>query len=236
MKPKAIYEKHVYWVSREDEARLRERLGNEGIRLRSAKGVVCTPLDEINRITSVAPEVWDDTCGRQGSWYRCSVRNGLYLIVSSFPLEGWEEKRAARITRSSFVPPRSATDEEKRALVADPAVAPRIPSRWSRADETERRIQLRWARRFHTEINEYDTLFLTHTANHANFLSPRFFTENDGEIMPYSIDRSAHLCSCCLELFQVLGAEHRKKFVAPCPGACIFARLTPDVFLLVESG
>jgi hypothetical protein len=35
-------------------------------------------------------------------------------------------------------------------------------------------------------------------------------------------------------LFQILGAEHKKKLVAPCPGAAIFARLEPDKFLLVE--
>jgi hypothetical protein len=58
--------------------------------------------------------------------------------------------------------------------------------------------------------------------------------EDDAGIIPYSIDRSAHLCSCCVELFQVLGAEFQRKLVAPCPGATIFARLKPDRYLLVE--
>ncbi len=236
MKPKMNYEKYVYWVSREEEERLREKLGREGVRLRSAKGVVCTPLDEINRIASVAPEVWDDTCGRQGSWYRSSDRNGLYLIVSSYPIEGMEQARAARITRSSIArPARIVTGEEKRDMVADPRVRERIPARWSRAEDTERRIQVRWARRFGSETEDYDALFLSHTANHVNFLRPRFFVEDGGEAIPCSIDRTAHLCSCCLELFQVLGADHPKKLVIPCPGACIFARLEPDTFLLVES-
>jgi hypothetical protein len=37
-----------------------------------------------------------------------------------------------------------------------------------------------------------------------------------------------------VELFQVLGGDYRKKMVAPCPGATIFARLKPDRYLLVE--
>jgi len=45
-----------------------------------------------------------------------------------------------------------------------------------------------------------------------------------------------HVCSCCLELFQVLGREHRKKLVMPCPGAVLFGRLEPNRFLLAERG
>mgnify|MGYP000047008739 CR=1 FL=1 len=61
-----------------------------------------------------------------------------------------------------------------------------------------------------------------------------FFIRDEENIIPYSIDRSAHLCSCCVELFQVLGDEFERKLVAPCPGATIFARLKPDRYLLVE--
>lgn len=234
MKPKTVYEKHIYWVSPEEEGRLRDELAEQGIRLKSAKGVVCTPLDEINRIASVAPEVWDDTCGRQGSWYRQSERNGLFLIVSSFPLAGYEERKAARITRSDFHPPRYAAPEEIEAMVSEPAFAGQVPKRWSEADDVEQRIQLRWARRLGAKDPEYPSLFRVHTANHANFLRPRFTVRENGLVVPYSIAPSAQLCSCCLELFQVLGSGHPRKYVAPCPGAAIFARLEPDVYLRVE--
>lgn len=70
--------------------------------------------------------------------------------------------------------------------------------------------------------------------NHANFINPHFFVEDEGGVIPYSIDKSAHLCSCCVELFQVLGGEFHRKLVAPCPGATIFARLKPNRYLLVE--
>lgn len=234
MKPKEVYEKHIYWLSPGEETRLRDELAEQGLRLKSAKGVVCTPLDEINRIASVAPEVWDDTCGRQGSWYRRSEKNGLFLIVSSFPLEGLEARKAARITRSDFHPPRYATPEEMRAMVNEPAFAGQVPQRWSEADEIEQRIQLRWARRLGAQDPDYPDLFRVHTANHANFIRPRLTVRENGRIVPYSIAPSAKLCSCCLELFQVLGADHPLKYVAPCPGAAIFARLEPDVYLRVE--
>ena len=109
-----------------------------------------------------------------------------------------------------------------------------MPARWRQVDEIEKRIYLRWAKRLGSSVQDYDQLYRTHTANHANFITPKFFIETSDGIIPYSIDKSAHLCSCCVELFQVLGGKFKKKLVAPCPGATIFARLKPDRYLLVE--
>ena len=214
--------------------RLRKALESRNIKLKSAKGIVCTPLDVINKITSVAPEVWDETCGRQGSWYRTSEKNGLYLVVSSFDLEDHRDKKAAIITSSNFAPPRKATLDDKKRLVRDHLLEKRMPKRWQHVEEMEKRIYMRWARRYGSDAENYDFLYLSHTANHANFINPHFFIREGEEIIPYSIERTAHLCSCCVELFQVLGSEYRKKLVAPCPGASIFARLKPDRYLLVE--
>jgi hypothetical protein len=221
-------------LSAEEEARLRRHLKAEGIKLKSAKGVVCTPLDEINKVSSVAPEVWDETCARQGSWYRASDKNGLFLVISSFELEGFGHHKACTIRQVDFRPPHLADLREKKEMVSDRDFSARIPARWKQVSEVERRIFLRWAGRLGSEVEDFDFLYLTQTANHANFTKPRFYVEEDGEIVPYSIDRSAHLCSCCLELFQVIGEKHSKKLVAPCAGAVIFARLTPDRYLLVE--
>jgi hypothetical protein len=228
------YIKHVYWLTTEEEARLREKLDRSNTRLRSAKGVVCTPLDEINKIASVSPEVWSQNCARQGAWYRASKKNGLYLIVSSFELEDLRDKRVAKITKSDFKSPRFADSEEKREMISDQDFIREIPSEWGNISEVEKRIHLRWAKRLGSTVEGYDFLFLSHTANHANFMKPRFFLKESDTIIPYSIDRSAHLCSCCLELFQILGEEYPKKLVAPCPGATIFARIAQDEYLLVE--
>jgi hypothetical protein len=234
LKKDLIYKKHVYWLTEHEEAQLREELARRDVRVKSAKGVVCTPLDRINTITSVAPEVWNETCKRQGSWYRTSQKRGHYLIISSFLLEGYDDQQAATISESDFVPPRRATLEEKQALMNDPELRKRLPPEWQQVEETEKRIYLRWARRLGSDMSDYDVLFLSHTANHANFIRPRFFIREGKDIIPYSIDRSAHLCSSCVELFQILGSEYKKKLVAPCPGAVIFARLKADRYLLVE--
>ncbi|UCF57460.1 MAG: hypothetical protein JSW15_03040 [Deltaproteobacteria bacterium] len=234
LKSKPFYRKHIYWLTKDEEARFRDQLEARDVRMGSAKGVVCPPLDEINKISSVAPEVWNQTCARQGSWYRASNKNGLYLVISSFELEDYEDKKAATITESDFDPPRLARPEEKKDMIRDPDFMNQLPSEWQTVEETEKRIYLRWAQRLGSDAEDYDFLYLSHTANHANFIKPRFYIKQNRSIIPYSIDRSAHLCSCCLELFQVLGTHYPKKLVAPCSGATIFARLKPNRYLLVE--
>jgi hypothetical protein len=158
----------------------------------------------------------------------------MYLVVSSFELANYGDHKAAVITESDFIPPRLASLEDKNILVQDELIKRRIPEEWLHPRESEKKIYLRWARRLGSDVKDYNFLYLSHTANHANFIDPRFFISNGEEIVPYSIDRSAHLCSCCVELFQVLGSQYKKKMVAPCPGASIFARLRPDRYLLVE--
>jgi hypothetical protein len=229
------YTKYVYWLRAEEVDRLRESFSSRDIPLRTAKGVMCTPLDRINRIAVVPPGVWGETCARQGSWYRASEKKGLFLVVSAFDLKEHGLRKSARITESDFEPPKRASDEEKRALVREATQADRIPKGWKTVPDKEKRIYLRWAQRLGSAVEDYDFLYLSHTANHANFISPHLFITDDEGPIPYSIDRSAHLCSCCVELFQVLGDPYKKKLVAPCPGATIFARLKPNQYLLVET-
>ena len=228
------YVKHIYWLSKEEVSRFEAQLAARGIKMKFAKGVVCTPLDEMNKVSCVAPEVWDETCARQGSWYRASEKSGLFLVISSFDVEELKDKKAGTIRRVDFHPAKVATLEEKKTLASDPDFDRRVPARWRKISDVEKRVFLRWAARLGSETEDIDWLYLSHTANHANFVKPRFYVREGEMNIPYSIDRSAHLCSSCLELFQVLGAEHKKKLVAPCPGATIFARLEPDKFLLVE--
>lgn len=228
------YLKHIYWLSQDEAAGLQASLEAKGIKVKSAKGVVCTPLDEINKISIVSPEVWDETCSRQGSWYRASNKSGRYLLIASNEVEGIADKKAATIRAVDFRPPRLADTEEKLKMSGEKDFVRRIPPGWQKATHLEKKVYLRWAARLGSTVKDFDFLYLTQTANHANFIKPRFFIEQNGQIIPYSIDRSAHLCSCCLEIFQVIGEEHPLKLVAPCPGATLFARLEPDKYLLVE--
>ena len=230
----AKYIKHIYWLPQEEEAVLREGLKAAGVKLKSAKGVSCTPLDETNKISSVPPEVWTKTCARQGSWYRASSKNGLHLIISSFKLDPSRYTKEATITKSDFRPPRYADEKAKREMIRDRDFVRRIPGEWQAIRESEKGVYLRWAKKLGSNVEDFNFLYLSHTANHANFIEPRFFILQEGAIIPYSIDRSAHLCSCCLQLFQIIGHQFQRKLVAPCPGATIFARLKPDEYLLVE--
>jgi hypothetical protein len=236
LKPPLHYIKHIYWMSKKEKDRLAEDLAAKNIRMKEARGVVCSPLDERNRISCVSPEVWNQTCARQGSWYRASRKNGLHLVVSSFDLAAYGYQEKAIITRSGFIPPAAAGYEEQRDMMAEPEFQDMIPPGWRVSSDKEKEAALRWARRTGSDITDYSLLYLTHTANHANFIKPRFFIREGIDIIPYSIGHSADLCSCCLELFQVLGDGFAKKLVAPCAGAVIFAGLEPDRFLLVEKG
>ena len=228
------YQKHVYWLTRAEFIRLQEAFHSRNMKMRSAKGIVCSPLDEINKISCVTPDVWNETCARQGSWYRASDKNGLYLVVSSFEIVGYEGMKKATISRSNFKPPKLASADEKERLVQDSGFKRLVPAQWNDVSDTEKQMYLKWAHRLGSDAKDFDSLLLSHSANHANFITPRFFIEENHHIVPYSIDCSSHLCSCCLELFQVIGDNFRKKLVAPCPGAIIFARLKADQYLLVE--
>ena len=114
---------------------MRDELAYLKIKVRAAKGSVCTPLDVMNKIASVAPDVWNDTCGMEGSWYRTSEKNGLYLVVSSFELEGYEDRKSAVLTESDFVPPKLASLKNKGALSEDPRLRERLPSEWKQVGE-----------------------------------------------------------------------------------------------------
>jgi hypothetical protein len=230
------YIKYIYWLTAKEETRLREELDARKIKIAAAQGVACTSLNANQKITRVPPTVWNQSCVRQGSWYRASEKKGLYLVVSSFKLEHHHDKMAATITKSDFVPPRWASIEEKKALVRELSVKQQAPKEWQRIKEKEKKIYLKWAKRLGSEAEDYDFLYLTHTANHANFINPRLYVQIGNGIIPFSIDCSAHLCSCCLELFQILGDNFNQKLVAPCPGANVYGRLKANQYLLVQDG
>lgn len=52
---------------------------------------------------------------------------------------------------------------------------------------------------------------------------------------PYSIAGSLHVCSSCLEFFNVIGDQWRLKYVVPCIGAVQFARLPINQYFEVET-
>ena len=81
---------------------------------------------------------------------------------------------------------------------------------------------------------DFDKIFMSHSANHANFLDPKFFVQLNGAPAPYSIADSLRVCSSCLELFNILGGQWPVKYVIPCIGAVQFAHLPLNRYLRVE--
>lgn len=228
------YIKHIYWLTKAEQRRLRDEMAARQEKIASARGIPCRPLNEKVRLAIVDPEDWNKACTRQGSWYRNSTKNGLYLVISAFEIEAFEEKREGIITPSDFTPGKRASREEKEKMIEAPEFRNRVPGEWYEVDEKEKKIALKWAKRFGSKVTDYDLLFLSSTANHSNFIIPGFFIKDDRGIIPYSIDRSANLCSCCLELFQIIGGEFPRKLVSPCAGAVLYSRLKADRYLLVE--
>ena len=94
----------------------------------------------------------------------------------------------------------------------------------------------RWFERYQgKEPFDFEKIFVYHSANHANFLEPRFSATMNDQKVPYSVADSLHTCSSCLEFFNILGEQWPLKYVVPCLGAVQFARLPRDQYLKVVS-
>ena len=224
---KKSYRKYTYWVKPQDVEEVQGYFRSRDRRLKWARGVVCTPLDIISKVMLVPPKAWEETCDRQGSWYRSSPRAGQYLLVSEEALDHPVMEANTVITPSSFEPPAQAADGDVERLLASGIYRKREPEEWRHMDERERKRWKVMLSKLNVEI-DLDRLLLIHSANHANFLEPLLSVQENGTIVPYSIDLSERLCSCCLELYNVLGSKFRKKLVRPCLGALFFARLERD--------
>jgi len=228
------YVKYTYWLEPDQTAHFEKEIKSAGQKLKRARGVVCASLDPISRMTLIAPDVWNETCDRQGSWYRKSARYGHYLLVSPVPVQHASCTPNTVIRRSAFQSPRPATPEERACLLQSSLYLEHVPAEWPIIEAHERK---RWKALFSKIKMEMDLDFLLeiHSANHANFLDPQFYLQENGLTVPYSIDSSHRLCSCCLELYNVIGGRFRKKLVRPCLGALFFARLEADHFYEVTA-
>ena len=112
----------------------------------------------------------------------------------------------------------------------------RRPPEWDKPDPLERDFYQRWFQRIRMrEPFDFDKILNTHSGNHANFIDPRFFVALNGRTVPYSIADSLHVCSSCLEFFNILGDQWPVKYVVPCIGAVQFAHLSKDQYFEVRS-
>ena len=75
--------------------------------------------------------------------------------------------------------------------------------------------------------------WLSHRANHANYLTRQYTTEIDGEAVPYSIADNAGICSSCVEFFNIVDQSSRK-LVRACPGSVTFGGAKRKIYYDVK--
>jgi len=158
-----------------------------------------------------------------------------FLIVSNSLLDLPDLRNPIIITESNFKPNRLPSSEEISQLIQSKEYQAIKPSEWDKPDPLERDFYQRWFER--NRINgplDFDKILLSHSANHANFIDPKFFVNMNGVKAPYSIADSLHVCSSCLEFFNILGEQWIKKYVVSCIGAVQFAHLPMDRYFEVE--
>jgi hypothetical protein len=161
---------------------------------------------------------------------------GKFLLVSNSPLDVPDLESPIMIEGSSFMPDRRPNPEEISQLVQSKGYQKRKPSEWDKPDPLERDFYQRWfERQQRKEPFDFDKILLSHSANHANFLDPKFFVNLNGTMAPYSIADSIYVCSSCLEFFNILGSQWPTKYVVPCIGAVQFAHLSMDHYFEVKT-
>ncbi len=214
--PMGAFVKHIYWLDPMAHGDALAEFRKDRKRVYRARHTPCQALYPRREIALVEPAVWDLQCRRQGAWYRSSRREGQSLIVTNQALAGlvpWGE-----VTLEGFQPPRLATDEDVVDMLNDTRVPEVLPEGWG--DFSPWEVQ---AVRAYLSAEEIDRslqeVFCYYTANHLNFLFPRFFVQRgQGPVTPYSIQKTALVCSACVEAFGILGEPYPVKYLAPCPG------------------
>jgi hypothetical protein len=230
--PMSIFLKNVCWLSPEGFRNLEERLKRAGRDFREAEKAVCVALSPGVEIAFAAPDSWGkyEICRRQMSWHEDSGHAADFLVVSSFDLGPWGFWPEAVITETDFRPPLLPGPEEKRRLVERESYRAARPDAWERIDRESGR---KWMRTLGLGNGSFDDLFLSHCANHANFIEPEFFAVENGQKVPYSTAGTREICSACMEFYNIIGREHEKKLVVPCPGAVLFAGLPVNRYFAV---
>ena len=230
------YRKYCYWTDSEGLPKIRENTAGQGIELEEEVRIPCRVLRASIDIGYVMPAAWRGFCKRRTSWYWESGRTNKVLLVSNRRLDFVEMGEPIIIVESNFKPDRLPSPKDMARLILSKAYQNGKPSVWEKVEPLDREFYQKWFSHRRPEIPfDFDDIFRSHCANHANFIEPLFFVERNSLKAPYSISDSIHVCSSCLEFFDVLGHPWPVKYVVPCIGAVQFARLPMDRYMEVHS-
>lgn len=231
------YKKICYWTDVQGLNKISQSLREKGFELGEEVRIPCRVLRKSTEVAYVVPLAWEGFCRRRTSWYLNSEKAGKFLVVSNGPLNHSDLGSPIRIMNSDFMPDRLPTHSEAAELAQSRIFQRAKPQPWDKPHPFEKDFYQRWFEK--NRVNkgfDFEKILLSHSANHANFIDPKFFIDLDGRKVPYSIADSLHVCSSCLEFFNILGSQWPVKYIVPCIGAVQFARLAMNRYLKVESG
>lgn len=221
------YQKFVYWLERPVFDNVKATIEGRGGSIPETKKAVCAPLSKRVEAAYVLPETWGrfELCKRHLSWYRTSPYYGKILLVSSVALGDFGTRCEVVIRQSTFKPASLPSCEEKARLIERPSYQNARPAEWDNIGAVEVKEIERWLKVMGLRGVKFEELFTSHCANHANFIEPAYFVLEGDERVPYSIGKTSHVCSACMEWYNIIGGSCAKKLVVPCPGAVLFAGL-----------
>jgi hypothetical protein len=229
------YQKFCYWIDSHNLKKVREDIEQKGEELDDEARIPCRVLRSSRDIGYLTPLAWDGFCKRRTSWYRRSDKAGKFLVVSNTSLDRLDIGNPIIINASSFKPDHLPSYEEVLQLIQSEKYQSLKPDVWEKVDPLDKEFYQRWFERHQLqELFDFDKIFAHHSANHANFIDPKFLINTDWIKAPYSIADSIHVCSSCLEFFNILGEQWSVKYVVPCIGAVQFARLPIDQYFEVR--
>lgn len=228
---------YLYWLPAADFANARTNLESAGYALSAAVLTPCQVMKaEGNRVVYAPPEVWTRICTRQGTWYESSRRAGTIMLMSGRRLPAaLEPFLDAELASTDFQPERLPGDDELQSLVDSDAYTAAKPKGWEAIGLKDAVMfkLLFTLTRFWGIGENLKRYWLSHRANHANFIARHFTTKLEGEDVPYSVSQNAGVCSSCAEFFNVVEDESRK-LVRACPGSVIFGGAARDVYLDIK--
>lgn len=229
-----VYKKFCYWTDLHGLRKVRKDLEERGIQLTDETRIPCRMLRSSRDIGYLSPPAWDGFCKRRTSWYQRSDKGGKSIVVSNTSLDHLDIGNPIIISDSDFKSNRLPSSEEIVQLVKSQEFQKRKSPVWEKIDPLEKEFYQRWlGRNRANEPFDFDKILLSHSANHANFLDPKYFVNLNGMKVPYSIADSSHVCSSCLEFFNILGEQWTVKYVVPCIGAVQFVHLPINEYFKV---
>lgn len=230
------YRKFCYWVTPDKIEQLKRDFDEKEVVAIEETQIPCRVLKASNEVAWVSDSAWRGFCSRRTSWYWSSNKAGQFLMVSQKPIEKLNTEGCIIISDSDFKPIQLPSPNEIIELVNSKEFQMQKPPSWEKVEETEKEFYRTWFQRRSPDTPfDFNKIFACHSANHSNFINPKFFIIQNGEKSPYSIGQSLWVCSSCLEFFNILGSQWETKYVVPCIGAVLFAHLPMDRYFEVKT-